>query len=97
MPRCRPRGSSQRDRRRLLHDRYALLRKRGRDAIPYGVDECIAITKGSQTQVMFRQALFSRIVPCLKRVGLLSPRQRERFAELGILQYEDAMDPTAIE
>ncbi len=36
----------------------------------------------------FRRRLFSKIVPNVKSLGLLSPRQRERFAALGILQYE---------
>jgi hypothetical protein len=37
--------------------------------------------------------LFSKIVPAVKRIGLLSQRQRERFEALGILQYEDWQDP----
>ena len=36
----------------------------------------------------FRTLLFSKIVPNVKRLGLLTPRVRERFAELGILQFE---------
>ena len=31
-----------------------------------------------------------RIVPNLKRLGLLSPRVREAFARLDILQFENA-------
>ena len=41
---------------------------------------------------MFRQMLFVRIVPNLKRLGLLSPRVREAFERLGILEFENA-DP----
>lgn len=41
---------------------------------------------------MFRRALFARVVPNLKRLGLLTPRVRAAFAELGILEFEDA-DP----
>jgi hypothetical protein len=37
---------------------------------------------------LFRQQLFSRVVPNLKRLGLLTPYVREAFAELGILQFE---------
>ncbi len=33
------------------------------------------------------------IVPALKKMELLSPRQRARFAELGILQFESSVDP----
>jgi hypothetical protein len=38
----------------------------------------------------FRKSLFMRIVPNLKRLGLLSPRVREAFARLDILQFENA-------
>ena len=41
----------------------------------------------------FRKLLFAKIVPAIKRIGLLSDRQRERFHKLGILQYEDWADP----
>ncbi len=40
----------------------------------------------------FRQILFSKIVPNLKRLGLLTPRVREKFAEIGVLQFEDLPD-----
>jgi hypothetical protein len=41
---------------------------------------------------LVRQALFMRVVPNLKRLGLLTPRVREAFDRLGILQFE-SMDP----
>jgi hypothetical protein len=37
--------------------------------------------------------LFSKIVPAVKKCGLLSQRQRVRFEKLGILQFEAADDP----
>ncbi|MBW2316646.1 MAG: aminobenzoate oxygenase, partial [Deltaproteobacteria bacterium] len=40
----------------------------------------------------FRQMLFSKIVPNLKRLGLLTPRVREAYAKFGILQYEHLKD-----
>jgi hypothetical protein len=43
---------------------------------------------------MFRQMLFARVVPNLKRLGLITPRVREAFGRLGIIQFEDA-DPEA--
>ncbi len=42
----------------------------------------------------FRQMLFSKIVPNLKRLGLLTPRVREVYAKLGILQFETQKDST---
>jgi len=51
-------------------------------------DACIAHSEQSGLAKMFRHRLFSKIVPNVKSLGLLSERQRERFAALDILQYE---------
>jgi hypothetical protein len=40
----------------------------------------------------FRQMMFSKIVPNLKRLGLLTPRVREAYARLDLLQFEDHKD-----
>src|SRR5215467_3871693 len=48
----------------------------------------------SPPALMFRQMLFARVVPNLKRLGLVTPRVREAFERLGIIQFEDA-DPEA--
>ena len=40
----------------------------------------------------FRGMLFARVVPNLKRLGLVTPRVREAFEKLEIIQFED-MDP----
>jgi hypothetical protein len=37
--------------------------------------------------------LFARVVPNLKRLGLISPRVREAFTKLAIIEFED-FDPT---
>lgn len=42
----------------------------------------------------FRQMLFSKIVPNLKRLGLLTPRVRDAYEKLGILQFEHLKDST---
>lgn len=47
--------------------------------------------------VGFRQLLFSKIVPNLKRLGLLTPRVREKFDQLGILGFENLPDSTESE
>ncbi|HEY2435742.1 MAG TPA: hypothetical protein VGH93_01080, partial [Solirubrobacteraceae bacterium] len=39
----------------------------------------------------FRQTMFRRIVPNLKRIGLLSPRIRPRYEALGLLAYEGGL------
>jgi hypothetical protein len=53
------------------------------------------IALANQAQVMFRQMLFAKIVPAIKKMDLLSDRQRQRFADLGILQFETWADPFA--
>jgi hypothetical protein len=50
---------------------------------------------GSRLMSMYRDTMFRRIVPNLKRIGLLSDRVRPRYAELGLLVYED--EPAATE
>jgi hypothetical protein len=57
------------------------------------VNECKEIARNAPSQQMFRRLLFSKIVPAVKRMGLLSDRQRKRFAELGILEFESWSDP----
>ncbi len=42
----------------------------------------------------FRQMLFSKILPNLKRLGLLTPRVREEYGKLGLLQFENLKDST---
>jgi hypothetical protein len=57
------------------------------------VEQCKEITLNCQSQAMFRQMLFSKIVPAVKKMGLLGERQRTRFEQLGILQFEAWSDP----
>lgn len=57
------------------------------------VEECKKTALESMSQQMFRQMLFSKIVPAVKKMGLLTDRQRRRFEELGILQFESWQDP----
>jgi len=51
-------------------------------------DTCIEHAEHSGLAAQFRHRLFSKIVPNVKSLGLLSEKQRERFRALDILQYE---------
>ena len=42
--------------------------------------------------VGFRQMTFSKIVPNLKRLGMLTPRVREAYAKMDILRFENEKD-----
>ncbi len=71
---------------RLMRDRFLFQEVWEKMGLP--LEECCRITFANEGQRQFRQLLFSKIVPAVKRIGLLSARQRQRFAELGILEYE---------
>jgi hypothetical protein len=78
---------------RLMRDRFLFQEVWEKQGMP--VKECMDIALHNQGQIMFRQMLFAKIVPAIKKMDLLSDRQRQRFAELGILQFENWVDPVA--
>src|SRR5438552_9803695 len=77
---------------RLMRDR--LLMEDVWEVMGWPVDEVREIVLQSPQMKLFRQMLFSKVVPNVKRLGLLSPYVRERFAELDILQFENE-EPSA--
>ncbi len=46
---------------------------------------------GSQMMATFRRTMFKRVIPNLKRIGLLSERIRPKYEELGLLQYQGGL------
>ena len=77
---------------RLMRDR--LLMEDVWVEMGWPVDEVRDIVLHSAQMQEFRKLLFSKIVPNVKRLGLLTPFVRERFADLGILQFENE-EPSA--
>ena len=63
------------------------------DAMGWNRDELRNHVLASQASRDFQKFLFARIVPNLKKLGLLTPRVRESFQKLDIIQFED-FDPT---
>jgi hypothetical protein len=51
----------------------------------FDVGECLEFTENSPVQQMFRTLLFSRIVPCVKDIGLWGPKVQHAYADLGVL------------
>ncbi|MBK7973023.1 MAG: hypothetical protein IPK07_07015 [Deltaproteobacteria bacterium] len=43
----------------------------------------------SEFMNFFRKTMFKRIVPNLKRIGLLTDRIRPAYAEIGLLEWEN--------
>lgn len=71
---------------RLMRDRF--LQREVWETLGYPVERCVELTLTSPAMKEFRRLLFSRIVPNVKKLGLLTPWLRERFHELGILSFE---------
>jgi hypothetical protein len=59
------------------------------DRLGYDVAECVEFTENSPTQQAFRQLLFTRIVPCVKDIGLWGPKVRRAYTDLGVLGAAD--------
>jgi hypothetical protein len=78
---------------RLMRDRFLFQEVWEKIGLPK--EECMEIALHNNSQKMFRQLLFAKIVPAVSKMGLLSDRQRARFHELGILQFETWEDPFA--
>ncbi len=74
-------------RNRLVGDQIAT-------AMGWNRDEVKEVVLRSPIGLAFRSMLFSRVVPNLKRLGLVSPRVRAAFEKLDIIKFEDA-DPEA--
>jgi hypothetical protein len=49
------------------------------------VAECTEIAEHSEFQQMFRSLLFSRIVPCVKDIGLWGEKVQKCYADMGVL------------
>ena len=83
-----------RDREDFVIDACRLMRDRliGEEVslhMGFQPDDVREILLQSPILQLFRQQLFSRVVPNLKRLGLLTPYVRTAFDEMRILQFED--------
>jgi hypothetical protein len=76
----------------LMRDR--LIAEEVSDYMGLDRKEVREIVLASPVMKMFRQSLFARVVPNIKRLGLLTPHVRKNFERLEIVQFED-FDPEA--
>src|SRR5262249_34079726 len=60
------------------------------ERLDFDVDECVDFTDKSPVQQAFRSLLFTRIVPCVRDIGLWGPKVRHAFADLGVLAAADS-------
>jgi hypothetical protein len=60
------------------------------ERLGFDVAECVEFTDHSPVQQAFRQLLFSRIVPCVKDIGLWGPKVRQAYTDLGVMAAADS-------
>ena len=58
-------------------------------AMGWPADEVQELVLQSEVGRAFRSMLFQRIVPNLKKLGLLTPRVREAYTRMDLIQFED--------
>jgi P-aminobenzoate N-oxygenase AurF len=71
----------------LMRDRF-----RGQEVFEtmgFDVEECLEATEHSESMRLFRTLLFSRIVPCVKDIGLWGQRLRDAYEDMGVLAMAD--------
>jgi hypothetical protein len=78
------------DREEFVVEGCYLMRNRFRgqevwERMGFNVAECLEFTENSPVQQAFRALLFSRIVPCVKDIGLWGPKVQRAYADLGVL------------
>ncbi len=78
------------DREEFVVEGCYLMRNRFRaqevwERMGFDVEECLEFTEHSPVQQAFRALLFSRIVPCVKDIGLWGAKVQRAYADLGVL------------
>jgi hypothetical protein len=71
----------------LMRDRF--LGEEVWETLGFPVEECMAWADKSELMRMFRSALFSRIVPTIKDIGLWGPKIRRAYSNMGIMGFAE--------
>jgi hypothetical protein len=78
------------DREEFIVEGCYLMRNRFRgrevwERLGFNVEECLEFTEHSPVQQAFRTLLFSRIVPCVKDIGLWGQKVQGAYTDLGVI------------
>jgi P-aminobenzoate N-oxygenase AurF len=78
------------DREEFIVEGCYLMRNRFRgrevwERLGFNVEECLEFTEHSPVQQAFRTLLFSRIVPCVRDIGLWGQKVRRAYTDLGVI------------
>jgi len=63
----------------------------------WNVDEAQEVLNQSESARLFNNLLFSKIMPNLKRIGLLTEKTQEKYEQMDILQFQDLEDDKVID
>jgi P-aminobenzoate N-oxygenase AurF len=69
----------------LLRDRFDA--EEVWETLGYDVAECVEHVDRSPMTRMYRSLLFTRIVPCVKDIGLWGPKVQAAYADMGVTAY----------
>jgi hypothetical protein len=58
--------------------------------LDYDVEKVFKAVENTPATKMFRNRLFTRIVPCIKDIGLWGERVRKAYADMGVLEFAAA-------
>jgi hypothetical protein len=72
----------------LLRDRF--LAAEVWDNLGMDADKMTAYVDQAQIMGEFRKALFSRVVPCVKDIGLWGDKVQKAYADMGVIDFQDA-------
>ena len=83
------------DREEFVVEACYLMRDRLRqrevwETLDYDVDECLEYEENSLVSRTYRNMLFTRIVPCIRDVGLWGTTVQRAYADMGVLGYAAA-------
>ncbi len=69
----------------FMRDRFNQAEVWMRSGLP--MDKLVEMAANSDSMKQFRQRLFSRIVPTIKDIGLLGPRVKKAFEDMGVMAF----------
>ena len=61
------------------------------------IEEIKKVQSGSEATRLFNDLLFTKIMPNLKKIGLLTDEVSEKYEKMGILKFKDLEDAGAID
>ena len=85
------------ERAQFAYEACAVMRNRLFATVVYeefgwDIEETVNYVRNVEFREQFQTFLFQRIIPNLKKVGMLTDAVRPKFEELGVLQFENSPD-----